>query len=238
MLWVALGFGIGSIFGNLAFSSAWNGLGAFKTGVNFHLCVTLQSGGTALLGGVLLFAWLLEYRFKIRWLALFVAALGFALGVLFQDLLALNLPESTGVRWWGFLPYVLWGAALVLLDKDWKKCLLYGSLVVLAVLAGRYLWLSIQGTLAEWSNISILFTAVGFMLGLFLSLGQRWQPALLLMVTVILAQFLQGAIPYPQEENIWLYLVDMLHFALVGAVIFMVMDLLGMLRSKRDIPVS
>ena len=110
VLWVALGFGIGSIFGNLAFSSAWNGLGAFKTGVNFHLCVTLQSGGTALLGGVLLFAWLLEYRYKFRWLALFVAALGFALGVLFQDLLVLNLPESTGVRWWGFLPYALWGA--------------------------------------------------------------------------------------------------------------------------------
>ena len=126
----------------------------------------------------------------------------------------------------------------MILDRDWKKCLLYGSLVVLAVLAGRYLWVSIQGTQASWSNVSIFYTTLGLMLGLFLSLGQRWQLAVLLIVTGILVHFLQGAIPYPEEENIWLYLVDMLHFALVGAVIFMVMDLLGMLHPKRDIPVS
>jgi hypothetical protein len=174
----------------------------------------------------------LQPQRKINWWLILFAAVGFALGVFIQDWLVLNLPQTPALRWWVWVVYALWGISLVITTRNWKTYLLYAVLVVIGFLSGRYIWVGVRDTLEADGLVTILYLAVGLLLGLFLAIGHRWQQAFLLALTAVLAHFIQSAFPYPEGEGFLLYLADMLHFAFVGGVLCLAFGYLGLLPAK------
>jgi len=232
VLQVGLGFGVGAFLGNLASSSALGGLDILATDVTYSFAYSLQSALTALLGGAILFSLLLGRQVKIRWSVVLLAAGGFGLGALLQDTLLSILPRTETTRWWIYFAYCLWGISLVAVTRDVKKILLYGLLGVLGLLAGRYLWVVIRRALETGGIVTVFYLMTSLMLGLFLALGRRWQLAVLLALIAILFEFTHAAFPYPTKENFFLYLVDMLHLAFLGAALGLAFSYFGVLPEK------
>ncbi len=233
MLRVGLGFGFGASMGNLIAVSAWGGLDTLTTDANISLCFSLQNATTALLGGALLFSLLLQTQRKINWWLIIIVGAGFGVAVFIQDWLIISFPQVPSLRWWSRIAYAVWGISLVLTSRDRKKYLLYGLLVVLGALSGRYLWIGIGETLGTGYVETIYQGLLGGLLGIFLAMGQRWQKATLLPLFALLLCFLQGILPHPEQLDIWFCLVDGLHFVLVGAGFSLACQFFGMTPGRK-----
>jgi hypothetical protein len=209
----------------------------FGDSFGWNIAINVNIGFGGMVGGLAMLSNLeVGNHIRINWKTVFASFLGFGLGNLLANTIAVSLesgPVNVSENIIASLQMLIWGlvggASLAVPSRDFKRYLSLGVFGAIGMMLGQFLW----------NVIEIQFLLLGATLGLCLGIStKRISSAFILALAAILGFALRGmimALYYPSNLNTIMLTNFMLAFTagLTGAVIGLAWSALSRTDSNR-----